>query len=80
VTCRKCRVRMKELKGHIFHKQRKHAFGAGESLPIFAGSASAAATLATPLHHHDEPDTTLVPSADPSTRASRRCGRPCEQS
>ena len=23
VTCRKCRVPMKELKGHIFHKQRK---------------------------------------------------------
>jgi hypothetical protein len=23
VTCQKCRVPMKELKGHIFHKQRK---------------------------------------------------------
>ena len=23
VTCKKCRLRMKELKGHIYHKQRK---------------------------------------------------------
>ena len=23
VTCKKCRVRMKELKGHIYHKKRK---------------------------------------------------------
>jgi hypothetical protein len=23
VTCRKCKVPMKELKGHIYHKQRK---------------------------------------------------------
>jgi len=23
VTCRKCRVPMKEVKGHIFHKKRK---------------------------------------------------------
>jgi hypothetical protein len=25
VTCRKCKVPMKELKGHIYHKQRKWA-------------------------------------------------------
>ena len=23
MTCKKCRVQMKELKGHIFHKKRK---------------------------------------------------------
>jgi hypothetical protein len=23
VTCRKCKVPMKEVKGHIYHKQRK---------------------------------------------------------
>lgn len=23
VTCKKCRVQMKELKGHIYHKKRK---------------------------------------------------------
>jgi hypothetical protein len=23
MTCRKCRVPMKEVKGHLFHKQRK---------------------------------------------------------
>lgn len=23
MTCKRCRVQMKELKGHIYHKQRK---------------------------------------------------------